>query len=362
MENILYISLSILPSRYANSVHVMKMCSALNRHHIKTSLIATKGLENNIFQFYNVENKFNVELVNSPNNKFLRAINYNFYCFRRIFQHDGLIYLRYIYPILWCLLFRKSVVMEFHNIPQSRFHKFLIKQLFNSKSLKAAVFITHSLKSYYASNFKTNIDKFIVLPDCCDIPKKTIENTEKIFDIGYVGHLYEGRGTEIILELAKRLPNCVFHIIGGREKDINHFRKLSPSNVIYYGFVNQMELIDLYSKFTIVLAPYQLKVRSAIEGSDSVNWMSPMKIFEYMAFKKAIILSDLPALREIGENEKHFLFVKPTDIDEWLEAIILLQKNTKFRNNLIENSFLHLQNEYTWDNRVARLLKFITKK
>ena len=35
------------------------------------------------------------------------------------------------------------------------------------------------------------------------------------FNIGYVGHLYKGRGIELIIDLAKKLPKFSFQIVGG---------------------------------------------------------------------------------------------------------------------------------------------------
>ena len=33
--------------------------------------------------------------------------------------------------------------------------------------------------------------------------------------VGYVGHLYKGRGIETIIECAKQLSNVTFHLVGG---------------------------------------------------------------------------------------------------------------------------------------------------
>ena len=57
-------------------------------------------------------------------------------------------------------------------------------------------------------------------------------------------------------------------------------------------------------KMDILLAPYQDRV--TVAQSDNITterWMSPLKLFEYMAAGKAIICSDIPVLREILEND-----------------------------------------------------------
>ena len=61
------------------------------------------------------------------------------------------------------------------------------------------------------------------------------------------------------------------------------------------------------------------------------DFTSPLKVFEYMSYKKAIIASDLPVLREVLSN-KNSLIVKCDDINEWMAAIEKL-KNPKNREN-----------------------------
>jgi len=84
--NIVYIARSIIPSRTANSVNVMKMCSAFASLGHKVTLLApfTKKLEekgvNDIYEFYGVEKNFEIKKLFSPNIKFLKKKIYSFRC------------------------------------------------------------------------------------------------------------------------------------------------------------------------------------------------------------------------------------------------------------------------------------------
>ena len=112
------------------------------------------------------------------------------------------------------------------------------------------------------------------MSDCADIPSKVVENDDTN-EIGYVGHLYEGRGVEIIIEMAKSLPHSNFHVIGGREEEVAKYKAISSNNIKYYGFVTQKELEYIYGNFSIALAPYQFNVGIGKKGSDTSKWMSP---------------------------------------------------------------------------------------
>ena len=67
--------------------------------------------------------------------------------------------------------------------------------------------------------------------------------------------------------------------------------------------------------------PYQTKVSIGSKGHDTGRWMSPMKMFEYMAAGVPIISSDLPVLREILRNEENALLVSPSKHKEWCMAL-----------------------------------------
>ena len=65
MSRIAYLSKSTIPSRTANSVHVMNMCQALANENNEVTLYSYKGDKDvDIFKFYGVNNNFNVIRTN----------------------------------------------------------------------------------------------------------------------------------------------------------------------------------------------------------------------------------------------------------------------------------------------------------
>ena len=73
---IIYISTANLPSRQANSIHVMRMCSAFVKNGHEVILLApkhkisNKDETNNIFEFYNTKNNFSIKKIFYPKIKF----------------------------------------------------------------------------------------------------------------------------------------------------------------------------------------------------------------------------------------------------------------------------------------------------
>jgi glycosyltransferase involved in cell wall biosynthesis len=177
---------------------------------------------------------------------------------------------------------------------------------------------------------------------------------------GYFGHLYPGRGIEIILGAAKMNKNNLFIIFGGNENQINVFKKNNNnSNIIFGGFLRPSHVKDYMKIMDILLMPYQKSVSIGIKNSNTAEWMSPMKLFEYMSTGVPIVSSNLPVLREILQNKKNSLLVEPSNSDDWSNAIKLLTHDKNLYDTLSFNSYTEYKNFYTWDKRVEIILKKI---
>ncbi|MDO8590457.1 MAG: glycosyltransferase family 4 protein, partial [bacterium] len=87
------------------------------------------------------------------------------------------------------------------------------------------------------------------------------------------------------------------------------------------------------------------------------NFMSPMKMFEYMASGQPIVTSDLPAIREIL-NEETAVFVEPDDQASLEKGILKILLDETFGKKLADEAYKRVLN-YTWKKRAERILGFI---
>ena len=104
----------------------------------------------------------------------------------------------------------------------------------------------------------------------------------------------------------------------------------------------------------ILLAPYQQNLQIANKGENTSGFMSPLKIFEYMAAKKAIICSDLPVLREVL-NDSNAILVSPLKIQEWIAAIEKLMDD-RIRARFAASAYDDVKKNYTWNKRAHNIL------
>jgi glycosyltransferase involved in cell wall biosynthesis len=115
--------------------------------------------------------------------------------------------------------------------------------------------------------------------------------------------------------------------------------------------VNQSALAIIQKVADILLMPFPKKAHYEY-------FMTPLKMFEYMASKRPIIASDLPSIREIL-NEENCFFCQPGNTDN-LAAVIKNVLNTPLLAE--QKSYQAYQDvlPHTWQRRAQRIIKIIT--
>ena len=173
---------------------------------------------------------------------------------------------------------------------------------------------------------------------------------------GYFGQLFAGRGLEIIEAMAAARPACLFLVFGGSVSDAATRKINAPPNLRYMGHVPHPVSQNAQAAVDVLLMPYQQSVSIGIQGHDTARWMSPMKMFEYLAAGVPIISSDLPVLREVLTNERNALLVNAKSVAQWVAALDLLISNPTYANSMGEFAHRQYQTKHTWLCRAESLL------
>lgn len=358
---ITYISASILPSTKANSVHVMKMCNALANNGHDITLVGTRGKNKkneNIFAYYSVQNKFQLKLA--KNNK-LSSINRLLYAFKHSMSAD-IVYTRWIVAAVALILFTNKKIIYEHHAPHSKgLYKQFEALLVKSRKVVRHVFITAKLKDYYKKEYAAKIKNkdILVLPDGADLVENGArdETVEKI-DCIYVGSFQKGKGVETVINLANRLPNIYFGIVGGNEAEVQSAKKLAVhNNIKWFGYLPHEQISVIINKSKIALLPNEPNVIIGESKQNIGSWTSPMKLFEYMAHKKAIIASDLEVLKEVLEHNRNSLLVSYDNLVEWEEAIKKYLDDGELLKRISLNAYEDLKKNYTWNDRAKKSLE-----
>jgi len=105
---------------------------------------------------------------------------------------------------------------------------------------------------------------------------------------------------------------------------------------------------------------YLAKMDIAIHHSAN-PYMSPLKIFEYMAVGLPVIGPDIPSIKEILKNEKEILLVK-SEIKDLSEKMIFLLENKSMRMEIAVAGQRKITTEYGWSNNAENILRIIQGK
>lgn len=375
-----YLASSELISNTANAVHVTKMCQAFVSVGHELVLISSKGggSDEEVFRYFGISARYPLCRHEETDHPIVRAL----WEFRKYFSWirvGGLPSMLYGYLVLrpqirsnppdlvyarnldWLFSMPSDIpfVAESHRPPRNLLEREIERLLYRRAGFRRLVVISESLKYLYTGIFPWLSDRIFVAHDAADDPGEVEEKKmpERI-NVGYVGHLYKGRGTDIIRFMAHRMPDVMFHIVGGTPEDSARFAASGLSaNVILHGHRPPSELAGFYRDFDFVLAPYERKVTVGGSRGDTSAYMSPLKIFEYMSWAKVILCSDMPVLREVLDDGRNAIMLPPDDPEAWVAALARLIKDQKKCQGLALSARQDFLAKYTWTSRAKNVLR-----
>ena len=202
-----------------------------------------------------------------------------------------------------------------------------------------------------------DLDSFQNLPGKHEIRKiLKLEENNKI--VTYCGSLFPDKGIEHILLVAKNIPRVMFLLAGGTESQItfwkNYINSYKIKNVYFTGFVEGSK-VPLYLRAAdVLIMPY--KTDQKIKIMD-INTTCPLKLFEYMASKRPIVSTKIPAISRIITDRVDGLLAQPNNIKELTNFVEIILNDTKLAKNLATNAYNKVRC-YDWKNQCEKMLEF----
>jgi glycosyltransferase involved in cell wall biosynthesis len=184
--------------------------------------------------------------------------------------------------------------------------------------------------------------------------------------VGFTGHIYPGRGADLLFELARSMPRVRFLWVGGTPGLVDVWRgKLRESgvtNVTMTGFVEHARIPLHQAAADVLLMPYGRSIEAS-SGQDIAGVINPMKMFEYMASGRAIVSADLPSIREVL-NEKNAVLCEAGNwevvIGDWRLEIERLLGDQARRTALGAQARRDVEG-CTWEKREKKILEAVAR-
>lgn len=370
-----YIVNARIPTEKAHGYQICKMCEEFASSGVEVELLyptRKNFIQEDLFSYYGIKRNFSVRKIKMFDfikwEKFFfrkgQVFQSLFFLFKQLllkFDKKDIIYTRDS-EIAW--LYKKKgfrVYFEAHFWPASKnkiYHYFL----------KNVDGIICNSRGTLKRHRKSGLEKLTVAPNGVDLKEfeinKSKEELRKELNLPidkkiamYVGHLYGWKGVDTVVEAAELSENnnLVFVLIGGTDGDIEKYKKIIEekklNNIKLLGRKKKSKIPKFLKTADVLLLP------NTSVSVESIEYTSPIKMFEYMASGVPIIASNLSSIKEMLNDSNSFLF----EADSALSLVGEL-------NHVVENEDLALGRaakskedvqEYTWEKRVGKIIKSI---
>lgn len=374
-----YITAARIPSRWANSIQVIKMAQAFRQLGHEVDLITAgsirQWLEKDatpIWRHYGVSTPFNLtQLPLLPLMKLEKKLDCGPLSYGHIVsqwkkrQHIDLVFARNYVAPYWSARLGIPTIAESHADIDDFYQKQKLFEATKWSSFKALVTISDRLAEDYAAAGVPE-HKIVVEQDGVDLSifdgidpgdihrlRKSLQKSHRAVVL-YAGHLYDYKGIPTLLDAAGRLPEVAFILVGGWEHDVErvrqnvHGRRLG--NVYLQGFVPNRE-ISLYLKAADIL----LLPNSAAHAQSHTT--SPLKLFEYMASGTPIVASEIENVTQVLRHRENAVLFQPDNPQALAESIGSVLNAPREAERLAKQAEQDVR-YYAWPERVGRILQF----
>ncbi|MCB0195314.1 MAG: glycosyltransferase family 4 protein [Anaerolineae bacterium] len=396
--NITYISTSRIPSEKANTFQVIQMCDALvsignslillHPHRVNTPSMMHVS---DIHTYYSIRNDF--QIVSLPSIDFLWSaqrrlswlpfvlrllqnrlffplmINSYSYSVEAYLKHQAaeVLYLRDLSLVIY--LMRKlpalipHIIYEAHKFPSSERE---VNWLPNLKKIRGVVTLTDSLRELFCQK-GVPVDKIVTVPDGVDLyrfenmpdqlkARQALGLPAQRKIISYTGHLYAWKGADTLVAAAHFLSDeYLICLVGGTPEDVAQMRRFVTEQ-------NLTEKVRVIGHIPPTNIPAYLAASDILvlpnSGKQAISryYTSPLKLFEYMAARRPMVASDLPAIREIL-NETNAVFFRPDQPYDLAQQIQWVVDHPSESESLADQARTDVE-MYTWHNRAKRIIEF----
>lgn len=376
---LIYIANIRLPTEKAHGIQIMKMCEAFARQGHRVELVVPRRLnelKDDPFSYYGVGRIFGIRRL--PVLDLVRFGSFGFWVetlsfsvaglFYALFKKDSAIYTRDESAVFLLSFFGKNVFWETHTQSESAM---------TSRSVRVAsgiITLTHASKKYYIRTFGVPESKILVSADGVDVEAFKLPETKNELRaemnlpingkiVGYVGKyktMGEAKGVDEIVEafsgFQAEIPEARLMIVGLNKDEMKELESVCDAR----GVGKDRRILLPHA--AIVEIPRYLKICDVLvmnypNTEHYAHFMSPLKLFEYMASGVPVVTTDLPSIREILD-ERTAVFVRPGDTKDLSRGLrwVLVNKNKALE---IADAALAKVSLYSWNKRAEGILLFI---
>lgn len=356
---IVYVSWSVLPSQFANAVQVVRMVNAMvATDDAEVMLIARRARGDRrsnrlVAMDCGLDPRIKLTLLSSirlaAGLKLLSLVNS-----RKIGNGaPDAVYSR-VLPIFLRRIPVRRRIYEIHEPPRAnwRLKPAAFDHVVRSDALTDLVYISDGLQRIMESEHAhvlgpSNVRRHVLHSGGPSPEAYCEEPHEESFTLAYAGRP-DKLDSDLIVALAQAEPGLRIRVYGPTARFAGKFSALP--NVELLGWVDPSELPARLCKAHVLIAPYAQVAAS--------EWFSPVKIFDYGAAGRPILISDHPPIRTIFPDGKIGRLLPPGDLEAWRAALAALRADPELREKM-GRAGLDFAESYSMVSRARRVIEII---
>jgi glycosyltransferase involved in cell wall biosynthesis len=231
---------------------------------------------------------------------------------------------------------------------------------YNLDAADRVICVSEPLKAHLMTKWNVPGEKIAVFPNVADVERfkpdpvagaaiRASLNLGRAPLILFVGNFYEWHDVSTLLrafvEVLKNYPDARLLLVGDgakREAMAQLARELGlERSVIFTGMVAHTEVPRFMASADIAVVPYPVLEQDV--------WLSPLKLFEYMATGNAILASNVGQLSEWITDGRNGLLIPPGDVSAVAAGIERLIGDPDLRTRLGQNARADAVQKHSWD-------------
>ncbi|MBC8951336.1 MULTISPECIES: glycosyltransferase family 4 protein [Xenorhabdus] len=174
----------------------------------------------------------------------------------------------------------------------------------------------------------------------------------------YLGSLHRWKGIPTVMKAMSYLDNVELNIAGGTTEQIERLRQTAEQigvsdKINFLGFVQPRKRFQVIADSDICVLP----LTKTNIGS---RYTSPLKLFEYMAMGKPVVISDFPSIRDaVDENAVNFADSEnPASFAEQIQWLINHPAEMMAK---VDYSQRLVAERFNWDQRAKLIMGVIAE-
>lgn len=238
---------------------------------------------------------------------------------------------------------------------------------YNLNVANCIICVSEPAKANLMSNWNVPAEKIVVFPNGVDVQRFRpcpearngvraslgVEDTHPL--IVFVGNFYHWHDVPTLLDafaqVLRECPEARLVLVGDgpqRQAMMQHATELGLGQVAKFtGLVPHAEVPRLVAAADVAAAPYPAMQHDL--------WLSPMKLFEYMASGMAVVTTAVGQITEVVQDGHNGLLTAPGDAPAMAVALKRLINDAALRSRLGQQAREDAVRKYSWENYLSRL-------